>query len=169
MNSPVYVNIFIVIAAIAIVAQTGILVALYLAFKKSSNRVETLAAEVHAKAMPTLDAAQGLLISTRPKVETIVDNLASASTTLRSQVQRIDATLDDVLDRTRLQIIRADELVTNTMDKVEETTEIIQSSVISPIRMASGFLHGLSAGLSTLFRRGRQPSGEGIPGDEMFI
>lgn len=168
MNSPVYVNIFIIVAAVAIVAQTGILVALYAAFKKSSTRVEALASEVHAKAIPTLDAAQGLIVSTRPKVETIVDNLASASTTLRSQVERIDATLDDVIDRTRLQVIRADELVTSTMDKVEETTEIIQRSVISPVRMASGFLHGLSAGLSTLFHRGRQP-GDGIPRDEMFI
>ncbi len=168
MNSPVYVNIFIIVAAIAIVAQTGILLALFVAFKKSSSRMEALAAEVHAKAMPTLDAAQGLIVSTRPKVETIVDNLASASTTLKSQVQRIDATLDDVLDRTRLQVIRADELVSTTMDKIEETTEMVQRSVISPVRMASGFLHGLSAGLGTLFRRGRQP-GNGVNGDEMFI
>jgi ABC-type transporter Mla subunit MlaD len=168
MNSPVYVNVFIIVAAIAIVAQTGILLALFAAFKKSSTRMEALATEVHAKAMPTLDAAQGLLVSTRPRVETIVDNLASASTTLRSQVERIDATLDDVIDRTRLQVIRADELVTRTMDKVEETTDIVQRSVISPVRMASGFIHGLSAGFSTLFRRGRQP-GEGVPRDEMFI
>jgi ABC-type transporter Mla subunit MlaD len=168
MNSPVYVNIFIIVAAIAIVAQTGILLALFAAFKKSSARMETLATEVHARAIPTLDAAQGLLISTRPKVETIVDNLAAASTTVRSQVERLDATLDDVIDRTRLQVMRADELVTRTMDKVEETTDIVQRSVISPVRMASGFLQGLSAGFSTLFHRGRQP-GDGIPRDEMFI
>lgn len=168
MNSPVYVNIFIIIAAIAIVFQTGILLAMYSAFKKSSARMEALATEVHAKAMPTLDAAQGLIVSTRPKVETIVDNLAATSTTLRGQVERIDATLDDVLDRTRLQVIRADELVTRTMDKVEETTEVVQRSVISPVRVASGFIQGLTAGLSTLFRRGRQP-GDGIPRDEMFI
>ncbi len=168
MNSPVYVNIFIIIAAIAIIFQTGILLAMYAAFKKSSARMEALAIEVHAKAMPTLDAAQSLIVSTRPKVETIVDNLASTSTTLRSQVERIDVTLDDVLDRTRLQVIRADELVTRTMDKVEETTEIVQRSVISPVRVASGFIHGLTTGLSTLFRRGRQP-GDGIPRDEMFI
>lgn len=168
MNSPVYVNIFIIIAAIAIVFQTGILLAMYAAFKKSSSRMEALATEVHAKAMPTLDAAQSLIVSTRPKVETIVDNLASTSTTLRSQVERIDVTLDDLLDRTRLQVIRADELVTRTMDKVEETTEVVQHSILSPVRVASGFIQGLTAGLSTLFRRGRQP-GDGIPRDEMFI
>ncbi len=168
MNSPVYVNIFIVVAAVAIIAQTGILIALFAAFKKSSARMETLATEVHARAIPTLEAAQGLLVSTRPKVETIVDNLSAASTTLRGQVERIDATLDDVIDRTRLQVIRADELVTRTMDKVEETTDMVQHSVISPIRKASGFLQGVTAGLSILFRRGRQP-GDGIPRDEMFI
>ncbi len=168
MNSPVYVNVFIIVAAVAIVFQTGILIALFAAFKKSSARMEALATDIHSKAMPTLEAAQGLIVTTRPKVETIVENLASASTTLRGQVERIDATLDDVLDRTRLQVIRADELVTRTMDKVEETTEIVQRSVISPVRIASGFIQGLTTGLSTLFRRGRQP-GDGIPRDEMFI
>lgn len=168
MQSPVYVNIFIIVAAVAIVAQTGILIALFSAFKKSSARMETLATEVHARAIPTLDAAHGLIVSAQPKVETIVENLAAASTTVRSQVERLDATLDDVIDRTRLQVIRADELVTRTMDKVEETTDIVQRSVISPIRVASGFLQGLTAGLSTFFRRGRQP-GDGIPRDEMFI
>lgn len=168
MNSPVYVNIFIIAASVAIIIQAGILIALYAAFKKSSNRMEALATEVHAKAMPTLDAAQGLLVSTRPKVEIIVDNLAETSTKLRGQVERIDASLDDILDRTRLQVIRADELVTRTMDKVEETTEIVQRSIISPVRVASGFISGLTAGVATLFHRRRQP-GNGAGSDEMFI
>jgi len=130
--------------------------------------METLATEIHQRAIPTLDAAHGLLVTSRPKIETIVDNLASASTTVRGQVERLETTLDDVIDRTRLQVIRADELVTRTMDKVEETTEVVQRTVISPVRMASGFLQGLSTGIGVLLHRGRQP-GNGSSRDEMFI
>jgi methyl-accepting chemotaxis protein len=168
MNSPVYVNIFIIVAAVAIVVQSGILIALFVAFKKSGERMEALATEVHHKVIPTLDATQSFITTTRPKLDIIVENLTSTSITVRGQVERLNSTMDDILDRTRLQVIRADELVTRTMDKVEETTEAVQRSVISPVRMASGFLQGVSTGLGVLFNRRRQP-GNGHAHDDMFI
>jgi signal transduction histidine kinase len=172
--TPTYVNIFVVIAAVAIVLQAGILIALYAAFKKTSARIETLATrvesvttDVQTRVLPTIDNVQALVVSTRPKIEMIVENLTATTTTVRGQVERIEATLDDVVDRTRLQVIRADELMTRTFDRVEETTEIVQRTVVSPVRVASGFLQGISVGLGAFFRRRRQP--ENGAHEEMFI
>ena len=167
---------FIVIAAIAIVIQAGILIALYAAFKKTSTRVDSLTVRLESltndfqnRFLPTIDAAQSLFVSSRPKLEIIIDNLSATSTTVRSQVERLDSTVNDVVDRARLQIIRADELVTRTMDRVEETTETVQRTVVSPLRLASGLLQGLSAGFGTFFGRMQQPGNNGHQREEMFI
>ena len=153
---------------IAVVVQVVVLLAVLMMVRKSSARMESLANEVQRRAIPTLDAAQQLIQTSRPKVEEIIANLAASTTTLKGQLERLDATVSDVMDRTRLQVIRADELVTRTMDRVEETTDIVHHTVISPVRQIAGLMQGITTGIGTLFgnrRRGQV----GVPNDEMFI
>ena len=153
---------------IAVVVQVVVLLAVLMTVRKSSARMESLANEVQRRAIPTLDAAQQLIQTSRPKVEEIIANLAASTTTLKGQLERLDATVSDVMDRTRLQVIRADELVTRTMDRVEETTDIVHHTVISPVRQIAGLMQGITTGIGTLFgnrRRGQV----GVPNDEMFI
>jgi len=89
---------------------------------------------------------------------------------IRAQIERIDATVSDVIDRTRLQVIRADELVNGTMDRLEETRDVVHKTVISPIRQISGVVQGVTAGLEFLIgSRRRQRDGVTVPQDEMFI
>ena len=44
-----------------------------------------------------------------PKLTVIADNLMETTHSVRSQVERMDATVNDVVDRARLQIIRGDQ------------------------------------------------------------
>jgi hypothetical protein len=67
-----------------------------------------------------------------------------------------------------LQVIRADEFVTSTMDKLEETRETVQRTVVSPVRQLSGLMHGLSVGVETFLSRRRRNAGP-VQRDEMFI
>jgi len=68
-------------------------------------------------------------------------------------------------------VIRADELLNRTMDKVEETSEIVHQTVISPLRQVNGLLAAIGTGLEVfLGQKRRQPkNGAGVPQDEMFI
>jgi hypothetical protein len=164
-------RVFIALTAFAVVIQAGILVALYLAVRKSTAKMEALATEVTTKALPTLETAQRMLVELRPKIETLASNAADSTTILRVQLSRLDATLSDILDRTRLQVIRADELLNRTMDKVEETTEVVHKTVLSPLRQVSGLMSAISTGVEVfLGQKRRQPrNGMGVPQDEMFI
>ena len=165
------VPLFIICTAVAVMIQAGILVALFVAVRRTSGRVEALATEVTSKALPAIDTAQQLLVTVKPRVEDIVVNAEQTARMARSQMERLDATVNDIVDRTRLQVIRADELVNRTMDKVEETTEMVHRTVVSPIRQLSGLMQGVSAGLEFfLGRKRRQPrDGMGVPQDELFI
>jgi len=151
--------IFIVVTALAVLIQAGVMVALFLSLKKTNDRLK-----------PVIESANALLVESRPKIQTITDNLTATTTSLRSQVERLDATMSDVIDRTRLQVIRADELVGRALDRVEETSELVQHSVISPVKQLAGLVSGLTVGLDSFFRRGRRRHSEGVTEDEeLFI
>jgi hypothetical protein len=160
---------FIFVTGLAVLLQAGILLALFLAMRKTSKKVEALAEEVKNKVLPTAELAQSLIIDLRPRIETVMDNVSVSTTVLRTQLERIDATLTDIVDRTRLQVIRADEFITGTMDKLEETREVVQRTVVSPVRYLSGIAHGLSVGFEAFFGRRRDRNGVSVQQDEMFI
>jgi hypothetical protein len=164
-------TISIAVTTAAVVIQACILIALYLSVRRSSERMEALATEVKSKVLPAAETAQSMLQDLRPKIETLIDNFSQSSTLVRAQLQRLDATVGDVIDRTRLQVIRADELLGRTLDKVEETTEMVHKTVVSPVRQLSGLFQGVSAGLEFFLsgRRRRGRDGVTVPQDEMFI
>ena len=43
------------------------------------------------------------MVQLRPLIETAVGNVSESSTVVRAQIERLDATVNDVIDRTRLQ------------------------------------------------------------------
>ncbi|MGA2204651.1 MAG: hypothetical protein ABSG40_22140 [Terriglobales bacterium] len=162
---------FIAVTAFAVLLQALIMVALYLAVRKSTAKMEALATEVRSKVLPTMETVQNILVELRPKIDIMSTNFLESSTLVRNQLGRIDATLTDALDRTRLQVIRADELLNRTMDKVEETSEIVHKTVISPLRQVNGLMTAISTGIDVfLGQKRRHPkNGAGMPQDEMFI
>ena len=167
-------SLFILLTAIAIVLQAGVLVAMYVAMRRSSARMEAIATEVKTKVLPTVEQAQTLLNDLRPRLQVIAANLEETTSTVRSQVQRVDATVNDVVDRARLQVIRADELLSRTLDRVEETSDMVHKTVISPVRQLSGLMQGITVALEFLLGRGRRNGGRRddrrpVPQDEMFI
>ena len=160
---------FIGVTGFAVFLQALILVLMFFVMRKTSEKVEALAEEVKNKVLPTAELAHSMITELRPKIETVMDNVSVSTTVLRTQLERIDATLTDIVDRTRLQVIRADEFVTGTMDKLEETREVVQRTVVSPVRYLSGIAHGLSVGLEAFFGRRRGRNGVNVQQDEMFI
>jgi len=168
-------TIFIAITAAAVFLQAVVLFALYLAMRKLSARIQEVTDETQSRVFPLLENAKvmqqdvkNLLETTRPKLDLVLDNLAHMTTTARTNVERADATLNDLLDRVRLQVIRADEMVTRTMDRVEETSEKVQHSVMSPVRQVSGIVQAISVGVGTFFSNQKRRRNGG-PSDEMFI
>lgn len=150
--------IFIVVTGLAVVLQAAVMTALYVTIKQRGARMESMASDVHKRALPMIE-----------KMTEAGANLSAASATLRAQLERVDSTVSDVLDRTRLQVIRVDEMVTRTLDRVEETTEVVQHTVISPVKQLAGLFAGVSTGLGAFFGRRRQPQQPEHQDEELFI
>ncbi|MGA8622514.1 MAG: hypothetical protein WB660_28830 [Candidatus Sulfotelmatobacter sp.] len=168
------IPLFIALTGAAVLLQAGLLAAMYLAMRKTSTRFETLANEVKTKALPAIETAQSILAEIRPKVQVIADNLTETTTVVRDEVQRLDAAVNDVVDRARLQVIRADDLLSRTLNRVEAASEIVHKTVVSPVRQVSGVIQGVTAGVEFLLGRGRKngrsrDARRPVPQDEMFI
>lgn len=167
MNTLLIISI--VVIGLAVVGQALILAGMFFAMRRTSGRVEVLAEEVRTKVIPTAQLAHEMIVELRPKLVNVVDNVSVSTNVMRDQLERLDATLTDIVDRTRLQVIRADEFVNSTMDKLEETREAVQRTVVSPVKHLSGIMHGLSVGLEAFLGRRREREATTVPQDEMFI
>jgi len=163
-------TIFVGATCVAVVLQMGILLALYLTTKKTAERMEALAKRVEDQALPTIEMARNLLTENTPKINAVIADLSSTSATVKAQADRIGSMLNDVVDRTRLQTIRADEMVTRTLDRLEETAETMQTVVLSPMRRMTGIMNGVMAGLGEFMgnRKVRRQT-KATPNEEMFI
>jgi len=169
MNSEL-LTIFIAVTSVAVIFQAVILFAFYLSVKKVGERVTALSARVEQDVIPAVIEARELVTKNAENVNAIVQNLVETTTAVREQAERVSLTLNDVIDRTRLQVIRADEMVSRTMDRVEQTAETVQHTVLSPVRKFSAVLTGVVAGIGeyTAGRKVRHAE-NAIPRDQMFI
>jgi hypothetical protein len=162
--------VFVAVAALAIVMQALVLFALYKTGKQTAERVETLAKRFEDEALPTIEITRQMLVENGPKVKDIINDLSETASILRAKTQAASATADVAIDRARLQIVRADELATRTLDRVEETTNSLHYIINTPIRQVTAVISGVLAGLSqfTGNRKVRRAM-KATPNEEMFI
>src|ERR1035437_8197540 len=163
-------TVFVGLTALAIVIQTALLIALFVSSRKASERLQSLSKEMEENLLPMIRDAKILLADATPKVREILENLAVLSATARQDAERISSTANEITDRVREKMVRADELVTRTLNRVEETTENVQHAIRSPVRQISGVMTGVAAGLAEfLSSRKLQRQKNTTPRDEMFI
>ena len=166
------ITVFVVVAAFAIVVQMGVLLALYMALRRTSERMEGIAGRLEQQATPVLATAAAILDDAKPKIAEITTNLAETSVSLRSHAGQIGSAASEIAERARMQAARLDEFVISAAHKVEATTELLQDKVFSPMRRVRSIVTALNAGLS-FFKSNRPPkrrnrSGE-VEDEEMFI
>jgi methyl-accepting chemotaxis protein len=166
------VAIFVVVAAVAIVVQMGILIALYVGMRQAASRMEGIAGRLERQTGPLLTTATAILEDAQPKIAEITSNLAESSATVRAHVSQVAEATGEIVERARLHAIRMDEFVDNTMGKIETASEILETKVLSPVRRVQGIIAAVNAGLGVLrsSRSRRKAARAGVEQDEeMFI
>lgn len=165
-------TIFVAVTAIAFVLQLLVLYALKNAIEKSSERMESMASRVEKTAMPLMTTASAILEDAQPKMAEITSNLAEASSTLRANVANVAEATGEIVERARMQAARLDEMIHATVDKVEQTTDFLQNSVVRPVRRVYAIVQAVNAGFS-FFKRSRGakkgPQSAAEEDEEMFI
>jgi ABC-type transporter Mla subunit MlaD len=168
MPDPKLYLLFTAVTAIAILIQTGILLAVAISARETKKKVEHTLDEVRSKALPVLEQSRVILDDAAPKIRIITDNLVETTATLKKQATRVDGAVEDVLTRTRYEVARIDAMIGNTLDVVQSAThavqhtvarasETLQHAVEVPTRRLSGVVNGVMAAVDRF--RGAAPNG----------
>lgn len=166
------VVIFIGLTTVAIVVQVCVLGGIFVSIKKLAFSVERLRFEMDQKIDPALAEFRGVLGDAKQVLQnlhTAAENFAGISETVRYQVERVNAVIEDTTDRARDQIARADEVVTDAIEKMEATSAVVQQNVLAPIREVSALIRGVSGGLHFLFAGRKNPVDAVHQDEELFI
>lgn len=152
-----------------LIAQTILLLIFVLAFRDWCNRTSTLVDQIARNVEPVLSATRELLVEGRERLSVFSANLNEISQLTKNQMTRLDGFLQDASERAQLQILRLDQLVGDTMTRLETTSDAIQRSVLGPLREISAIVAGVRASLEFLFRRNRKPVERATQDEELFI
>ena len=170
MNTTAFI--FVIVAAVAIVVQMGILIALYVGMRQTASRMEGIAGRLEQQASPLLTTAASILEDAQPKIAEITSNLAESSATVRAHVSQMAEASGEIMERARLHALRVDEFVGSTMGKIESASEILESKVLTPVRRVQAIVQAVNAGLGILRsnRSQKRAARHGAEQDEeMFI
>ncbi len=145
--------IFTGVVTFAVVLQTAILVAVFLAAKNAQSKAMDEVDRLREELQPILRAAtdsMALVSELAPRLRAIATNVQATTERLRDQVEHIDTVVVDVTAKTRNQVIRIDNMVTDTLDAVAHGTRVVQDNVMAPLRQIGGWMSAIRTGMDLL-------------------
>ncbi len=145
-----WLEVFSIVAAIALVVQVVILGALFFELKKTTEKVNNLVGDMQNRVGPMLTRVQILLDDTQPKISEMVADASHVVYLARGQAQKMDRVLNEASDRLRLQLVHADRILTGALEAVEETGTKVREGFWKPMRKASAVVTGIRVGLDLL-------------------
>jgi uncharacterized protein YoxC len=151
----VWLEIFSIVAAMALVVQVVILTALLFQMRRTTENVNRLVGEMQSRMGPILTRVQILLDDTQPKISSMVNDASHMVYLARGQAQKVDRVFTEAADRLRSQLIHMDHILTGALEAVEDAGSQVKHSFWMPIQKASALLQGIKVGLDLLRSRRR--------------
>ena len=96
-----WIAVFVVVAALAIVVQAAILIALFLQMRRTMERMDQFTSDLQSRVGPILTRVQLLLDDTQPRISELVADAAHVVYLARGQAQKMDRIFTDASDRLR--------------------------------------------------------------------
>ncbi len=97
------------------------------------------------------------------------DNVRFVMGAFRRTTEEVDGLVKELIRLGHEQAQRVDGLVTDTVEKFEQTSDVIQKDVVRPILEIGSFFRGIQSGLSFLLGRREKKTGSKPPEEELFI
>lgn len=171
MQDTTLLTIFIGLTTAALLAQAVALVLAYLRLAKLDEETKATRQQLREQLGPILRNVEDTSITVRENSRVIFDDLSAMSYTARKQLDKVDRVTDELSERLRVQIILADELLTQALDNLERASTAVKDNVVGPVREAAALVQGVKAAIEFLSaRRSSRERKPGARGDEnLFI
>jgi len=156
---------FVIISAVALSIQAGMLVAVS---KKTK--------ELHDKITPLVPKVESLVATTQATVELSRKQIAEITfkanevlDSTKNQLAMVEEVVSDATSRAKVQMDRVELVLDDTLSRAHETVALLHSGIMRPLREINGVTAGLRAALQFLSRGNRPSVAQATSDEEMFI
>jgi hypothetical protein len=165
MSQDTLLVVFVALAAVALLGQAIALIGLLFIARDIRNKTMAL--------WPQIESIVAVSKRSADRIETHITRIGATSVQIldvtKQQLVKVDELLSDASTRARVQMERAEMVLDDTMTRVQETVSIVQRGVLRPVREVHGILSGVRTAIAHLGRGGRPTVDHATSDEEMFI
>jgi len=156
---------FVIISAIALCIQAGMLAGIYKATKQLQESVNPLIPKVESlvdKANTTVEQSGKQIAEITTRTNEILDST-------KRQLAIVEEVVGDAAARAKVQMERVELVLDDTLSRAHETVSVVHDGIMKPLREINGITAGVRAALGSLARGNRPTVDRATSDEEMFI
>ena len=153
------------VAVVAFLVQTVVIFAVYRVTKATQDKLMPIVEAV----TPILGTVRRFVDENTPKLSHLTTDMAAVVRSLHEQVNRLGDVVKEVSDRARAQVARIDGAVDQTVEQVQQASEVVKQAILGPVKQVDGIVHGIRAAISVVAHSRRESVDHATQDEEMFI
>ena len=155
-------TLFVGLTAAAVMLQAGILISLYLLSRRVADQVESTLDQVRELAPPLKTITENL--------KTVSEDAVEIGKAARQQFARVEEMIEETGQTLQQQLEKVDQMSREVSERVNETVDVVQDSIIRPVREVGALARGITRGLDVLLhRKDRSTVDKARQDEELFI
>lgn len=158
-------TVFVIVAALALLIQAGLLFGIY----KSARGVQTTTERLAPKVEALVESSRVAVDDSRKLIGEVAVKTSEILDCAKKQIYRVDEVLEDAAGRARVQLDRAEMVIDDTMTRAQETVAVVHSGIMKPLREIQGVTAGLRTAIAFFIRGGKRDPAHATADEEMFI
>jgi ABC-type transporter Mla subunit MlaD len=156
---------FVIISAIALCIQAGMLAGIYKTVKSMQESINPLLPKVESlveKANSTVEQSSKQITEITTRANDILDST-------KRQLAVVEDLVGDAAARAKVQMERVELVLDDTLSRAHETVAVVHDGIMRPLREVSGVAAGIRAALGAMARGNRPTVDRATSDEEMFI
>jgi ElaB/YqjD/DUF883 family membrane-anchored ribosome-binding protein len=156
---------FVIISAIALCIQAGMLAGMYKATKALQDDIKPLLPKVHSLVETTTTTVE----QSRKQILDITTRANEILTSTKEQIGKVEEVVTDATSRAKVQLERVELVLDDTLSRAHETVATVHDGIMRPLREVNGIAVGIKTALAYLARGNRPNVDQATSDEEMFI
>jgi methyl-accepting chemotaxis protein len=153
------------LAVVAFLVQTVVILAMYRVTKATQDKIMPIVEAI----TPTVGTVRRFVDENAPKFSQISTDMTGVVRSLHEQVNRLGEVVKEISDRARAQVARIDGAVDETVEQVQQASDVVKQAILGPVKQVDGIMHGIRAAISVVAHSHRESVDHATQDEEMFI
>jgi hypothetical protein len=163
---------FVIISAIALCIQAGMLAGIYKTVKAMQETINPLVPKVESlveKTNAAVEQSGRQITEITTRANGILDSSKDILDSTKRQLAIVEDVVGDAAVRAKVQMERVELVLDDTLSRAHETIAVFHDGVMRPLREINGLAAGVRAAVAAMARGNRPTPDRATSDEEMFI